>query len=397
MKCNTNKLFAYIDGTLKDEDIIKIEEHLENCEVCRETVDTFKLMETVGEQNYHVDIDVVDRVRSLTDDELYSNKKLLFMNKFLPKKKSFIKYASVATIAIVMATGALNASKFIFGEHIKGSNVAPASPTPQVVEENKDYNKNYELREKNIEDLELSDMERERLEEHPLGAKVKNNFKYPDKEELHFKLYNAVDNFKTAKGEFIDEWPNLTASMKGSFIVDVENKASVSVDETEGKKPITEIYHNDKRKTYDDNNKIYREFDEVQHKGKNMIVRPIRIFLQPALTRSDTGYLGVSKFIISNEAIPTYLAAYEDWDYTESTFLGRAVYKLEGVIDRSMTERSYGKFSLIMDKETGIMLKFLSFDDKGNIKHKVECTKLELNTPIDEGVYNKDTSGYVKK
>lgn len=397
MKCNTNKLFAYIDGTLKDEDIIKIEEHLENCEVCRETVDTFKLMETVGEQNYHVDIDVVDRVRSLTDDELYKNKKLLFLNNFLPKKKSFIKYASVATIAIVMATGALNASKFIFGEHIKGSTVAPASPTPQVVEENKNYNKNYELKEKNIEDLELSDMEKEQLERHPLGAKVKNNFKYPDKEELHFKLYNAVDNFKTAKGEFIQEWPNLTAPMKGSFIVDVENKTSVSVDETEGKKPITAIYHKDKRKTYDDNNKIYREFDEVQHKGKNMIVRPIRIFLQPALTRSDTAYLGVSNFIISNGAIPTYLAAYEDWDYTESTFLGRAVYKLEGVIDRSMTERCYGKFSLIMDKETGIMLQFLSFDDKGNIKHKVECTKLELNTPIDEGVYNKDTSGYVKK
>lgn len=397
MKCNTNRLFDYIDGVLNDTEIEKIEEHLQSCDVCKETVDTFKLMERVGEQNYSIGIDVVDRVRSLTDNELYSNKRLSFINKYLPKKKDFIKYASAATIAIVMVTGALNASKFIFGEHIKGSPEAPASLTPQVIEEGKNYNKNYELKEKNIEDLELSDLEKEALARHPLGEKVKNNFKYPDKEELHFKLYNAVDNFKTAKGEFIEEWPNLTDSMKGSFIVDVENKTSVTVHETEGKKPITAIYYNDKRKTYDDNNKIYREFDEVQHKGKNMIVRPIRIFLHPALTRSDTAYLGVSNFIISNGAIPTYLAAYEDWEYTESTFLGRAAYKLEGVIDRSMTERCYGKFSLIMDKETGIILQFLSFDDNGNIKHKLECTNLQLNMSIDDSVYNKDTSGYAKK
>ncbi|WP_152513302.1 hypothetical protein [Clostridium sp. BL8] len=73
------------------------------------------------------------------------------------------------------------------------------------------------------------------------------------------------------------------------------------------------------------------------------------------------------------------------------------MYKLEGIIDRAFTEHNQGKFSLMMDKETGIILQFLSFDDNGNVKSKYECTKLEVNTPIDESVYNKDTSGYVRK
>ncbi|MBP2022678.1 hypothetical protein J2Z44_002501 [Clostridium punense] len=170
----------------------------------------------------------------------------------------------------------------------------------------------------------------------------------------------------------------------------------MSIIDEKGKKTITLIRHNDKRKVFDDNDKIYSEFEERTFKGKPTIVRPIQLFLHPNKTRQDYDYLGISSDIICSP-IRTYMFFYEDWNYTESTFLGRDVYKLEGIIDRAFTEHNQGKFSLMMDKETGIILQFLSFDDNGNVKSKYECTKLEVNTPIDESVYNKDTSGYVRK
>ncbi|WP_346887725.1 hypothetical protein [Clostridium sp. UBA1056] len=245
--------------------------------------------------------------------------------------------------------------------------------------------------------IKLSQEEERMLESSPIGEKIKNSLNYPDKEEIHFKMINAVDNFKTCKGEFIEEMPRENSRMKCTFAVDTENKTSVNVDDTEGKEPITLIYHDNKRKVFDDNDKIYREFEEKQHKAKPTIVKPIRLFLKPELNRTDLGYLGVSRYIISSDSLTKYLFIYEDWDYTESTFLGRDVYKLEGAIDQQLSNTNQGKFCLIMDKETGIILQFLSFDDNENVKYKLECTNLEVNIPIDESVYNKDTSGYVKK
>lgn len=246
-------------------------------------------------------------------------------------------------------------------------------------------------------EIKLSQTEEQMLKVNPLGEKVKNNLKYPEKEEIHFKLLNAVDNFKTCKGEFIEEIASQNARMKCSFIVDAENSTSVTVYDTEEKKPITLIYHDEKRKVFDDNDNTYKEFEEIKYKGKPTIVRPFRLFVNSELNRADINYLGASRYIICSDSITQYLFIYEDWNYEESTFLGRGVYKLEGVIDQALTTMNKGKFSLIMDKETGVMLQFLSFDDNGNVKYKLECTKFEINTPIEENIYIKDTSGYVKK
>lgn len=246
-------------------------------------------------------------------------------------------------------------------------------------------------------EVKLSQEEEAMLKEDPIGEKIKKSFNYSDKEEIHYKMLNAVDNFKTCKGEFFEERSSGNSRMKCTFAVDTENKTSVSVDDSEGKEPLTLIYHDDKRKVFDDNDKIYREFEEIQNKRKPTIVRPLRLYLKSDLSRTDLGYLGISQYIISSSSLPYTLFIYEDWDYTESTFLQRDVYKLEGVIDPALSNMEQGKFSLIMDKETGIILQFLSFDDNGNVKHKLECTSLEVNIPIDESVYNKDVSEYTKK
>lgn len=309
------------------------------------------------------------------------------MNK---KSKGYIIAIVLTIIAVSLVVYEIKSNRVNLSIFNKEEEVSPWKE--EVIsweEEKKASNDNKEVK--------LSQEDEELLKKEPTGEKILKNINSPDKEEIHYKMINAVDNFKTCKGEFIEERSSGNSRMKCTFAVDTENKASVSVEDWEGKEPVTLIYHDDKRKVFDDNDKTYREFEEIQNKRKSTIVRPIRLYLKPDLNRTDHGYLGLSQFIISSSSLPYTLFIYEDWDYTESTFLERDVYKLEGVIDPALSNMLQGKFSLIMDKETGIILQFLSFDDNGNVKHKLECTSLEVNIPIDESVYNKDVSEYTRK
>ncbi|EQB86315.1 hypothetical protein M918_15365 [Clostridium sp. BL8] len=100
------------------------------------------------------------------------------------------------------------------------------------------FNKNKEvvieeeikLEESNTDgETKLSKEAEAKLKAIPEGEKIRKNFNYPEKEEIHFKMLNAMDNFKTCKGEFIEERAKDDYKMKVSFVVDTENKASMSI------------------------------------------------------------------------------------------------------------------------------------------------------------------------
>lgn len=134
MKCNMNMLFDYIDGNLADENTEKFETHLESCEVCRETIRTFKLMETVGEQEYDVTVDVVQSVKNYTDKNMYDRKKYVFINKYMSNRKSFIKYASLTVIALTIVGGIIINNSHGFKDSVKDDVIIDAF-------KNKDFDK----------------------------------------------------------------------------------------------------------------------------------------------------------------------------------------------------------------------------------------------------------------
>lgn len=315
------------------------------------------------------------------------------------KSKGYILGVVLTIIATSLVTHKLKdngVSLSIFDE--KQEQLTWGEETPGTSEENTSRDEGNKPEENNntTNEVQLLESEERMLNSVPIGDKIRKSFNYPEKEKIHAKVINAVDNFKTCKGEFIQEIPNNNLT-KGTFIVDTENKTSVGIDDTKGRAPITLIYHDNKRKVYDDNDKSYREFDEVIPKGNHTTVRPLKLYLNPELNRKDLAYLGISNYIICADAIQMYLFSYEDWDYEETTFLEREAYKLEGTIDPSFTNMCKGQFSLIMDKETGIVLQFLSFDENGSVKYKLECTRLEINVPIEDSVYIKDSAEHVKK
>jgi len=121
VKCNTDILFKFIDNTLSDEEELIFEEHINHCETCRETYNTFKLLEVLEEED-DISIDVSSEVMENIDKNKYSKKNYWYLNKFLINKKNIYKFAAVAMIAIMFTAGLLN-NKYI-GLFIKGINTA---------------------------------------------------------------------------------------------------------------------------------------------------------------------------------------------------------------------------------------------------------------------------------
>ncbi|WP_291574448.1 anti-sigma factor family protein [Clostridium sp. UBA4548] len=121
MKCNTDTLFKFIDNTLSDEEELIFEEHINHCETCRETYNTFKLLEVLEEED-DISIDFSSKVMENIDKNKYSKKNYWYLNKFLINKKNIYKFAAVAMIAIMFTAGILN-NKYI-GLFMKGINTA---------------------------------------------------------------------------------------------------------------------------------------------------------------------------------------------------------------------------------------------------------------------------------
>lgn len=119
MKCNTNMLFDYVDGVLSDDDVKLLEDHLQSCEACRETVNTFNLMEKVGDYDYQIPVDVVRSVRNSTDSDLYKKKKLLYINRHLSRNRNIRRYVAVAAIALVVTGGMMFSKNYNFTENNK--------------------------------------------------------------------------------------------------------------------------------------------------------------------------------------------------------------------------------------------------------------------------------------
>jgi len=105
VKCNTDILISYLDNTLPDEEEREFEEHLKQCEVCGEIYKAFKMLEAFEEDEKEIKIDIVSKVMDSIDKEKYFNKKYLFFNKILSNKRSIVKYAMVATLALVFTGG----------------------------------------------------------------------------------------------------------------------------------------------------------------------------------------------------------------------------------------------------------------------------------------------------
>ena len=114
--------------------------------------------------------------------------------------------------------------------------------------------------------------------------------------------------------------------------------------------------------------------------------------------RYDDEYVGLAKYSIQSE-FADLLIRYKDWNYKETKYLGLDCYKIEGVINIevpvSTSEDLRGKFEMVVEKNTGIMLKFLSFQE-GLIQYSVTTEWIQIDKGLKESMFQKDSAKYEK-
>lgn len=221
-----------------------------------------------------------------------------------------------------------------------------------------------------------------------LGKKMKTNVNSPEKETIHLKLLNALDNFKTCSGEYsINDNGRIDTYQ---FLIDTTSKNSFSSCSYE-----TILCKSDDKIVFDDSTSSYMTYKVPIPDTLTKETNCIEHFLGNS-ERNDRYYLGFASQVICPEEIISCLYIHDNWEYTEDTYLDRAIYKIEGVVDTDISNSYSGKFVLMIDKETGIVLNFESFDESNNLKYNIKFQKINVNPYITDADFNKSTSGYKK-
>lgn len=93
----------------------------------------------------------------------------------------------------------------------------------------------------------------------------------------------------------------------------------------------------------------------------------------------------------------SYLKDYDKWEIEGTdVFLERYCLKISG---KFVYVSRYGasKFIALIDKNTGIILKFQTLTDNNILIDSLETKSIKLDTVIDEKVFEKDLKDYKKE
>ncbi|WP_459500137.1 anti-sigma factor [Bacillus sp. C1] len=231
---------------------------------------------------------------------------------------------------------------------------------------------------------------------------TKSNVSYPEKEKLHKKMLDSIDYFKNVSGKFEEYSSSSRLITTYKYVIDTENKRGISSKEDRQAKKMTVLYGNGKKQEFYDKDATYKEENwkpETRNQDLIKLTPTERAFNKRGeKKRYDGEYVGLATYSIQSE-FADLLIRYKDWNFKEIKYLGLDCYKIEGVINIEMpvsvSEDLRGKFEMIVEKNTGIMLNFLSFD-KGMIQYSITTENIQINKGIDKRLFQKDVSSYEK-
>ena len=229
-------------------------------------------------------------------------------------------------------------------------------------------------------------------------AVVKNDFddkaislasQMTEKDSIKFKMLNASSFYDAAKGsfdqvvvsdgkEYISNISyNLNYKDSLAYVVSTSN-TSKDIVETIVDKEIYQEYttkENDKNtkwtgingnyntKNSTENETIQMKLNRIDKSGEEIKVQLVGDYLPtPAFNSTYPQQLAVLCLDDSNE-----------WNIIGTQkFLDRDVYVINGTISSDISgAKSFGKFEIYVDKETGIVLQYIVCDSKGNILEKL--------------------------
>lgn len=221
------------------------------------------------------------------------------------------------------------------------------------------------------------------------------------KMELQLKMYNSVLFYETVQGQYQE-----TDYLR-------EQKEQVKFKINEGDTPggtvqinindniyIEEKSNGDKRIVYEDS----PEGEIVTEDKRTMVEKFTQNLFEKWETLKDAyvimndgipgynyrkrpSYIHYSSFITFPQVPAHYLRVLENWEIKEEgTLLGRKVKVIEGKFDQNSKEKFRSEtFKMWVDTESGVLLKFISYDKNGKLTKEVQVNEIKFNEDLNVG------------
>ncbi|WP_242221346.1 M56 family metallopeptidase [Bacillus cereus group sp. BfR-BA-01380] len=224
------------------------------------------------------------------------------------------------------------------------------------------------------------------------------------KEEILTKMLNTVDNFETAKGEFKVHQATVPGDGVINYELSLHNKAgghskTTRVDNEIEK--VTSLYYNDgiMWKVVEDTG-MYIELKYPEEERS----KPLKIE-NAFLINSEGDNVTVNRerppigeamsSLFPYEIASNYTRNLNTWEIEKQNeqLLGHNTLVIKGNINKRINK----SFRFWVDKDTGILVKYETYDAAGKVADYLYSTSLEINVPIDSKRFTPDLTGYKKE
>ncbi|MFD5854032.1 sigma-E factor regulatory protein RseB domain-containing protein [Cytobacillus pseudoceanisediminis] len=239
-----------------------------------------------------------------------------------------------------------------------------------------------------------------------IPPKQEENFKEMTKEEILTKMLNSVDYFETAKGEFKINYADTLGETLIEYELSLNNKAGGYSKETyitKGAEKVTILYYKDgTRWEIDENSGSYGEGKYSKELKGN---QSETLKIEDAFSVDSDGinvtnyrerpYIGqAASSLFPYEIASNYTRDLNTWDIEKQNeeLLGHNTLVIKGEVDR----RNFQSFRFWVDKDTGILVKYETYNSEGKIVDYLYTTKLEINVPIDSEKFKPNLAGFTK-
>lgn len=235
----------------------------------------------------------------------------------------------------------------------------------------------------------------------------KENYKMMTKADILKKMQTSFKYFKTAKGKsivhVISNGTEITNEIDYEAVNNSTpcgyNKIITTIPKTDEKSTKYTYYNQNTSWDIDKSKSTYMEFD---YKHQNSLGRTQRQTADKdkysinVVSVIEYPLVDLANFyLFPYEIANTYLENQEQWEIEKQNedISGHNTLVIKGVLDKDLST----SFRFWVDKDTGILVKFETYDKEGNILSYLDPKELTVNGPIDTNALKPNLNGLKKQ
>ncbi|WP_059171959.1 hypothetical protein [Bacillus sp. FJAT-27445] len=206
------------------------------------------------------------------------------------------------------------------------------------------------------------------------------------KTEILTKMINSVDHFDTAKGQFELHYSNINLTIMVNYELSLRENAGGFIEET--------IIRNEEKET--------RSFS---YEGSDIDSIPLDLksaFYVNEQGENETKYRGrpnvgyASNSLFPYELASNYTRDLSSWEIEKQNeeILGHRAVVIRGLLNNYAKEKNLSEvFRLWIDKDSGVLIKYETYNHDGDIVDYLYPTKLVINGPVDITKFYNESKG----